>query len=222
MIAIISDIHSNYLALTAVLNKIEEMKIKKIICLGDTAGYYCEINECCDALRERKIFSIQGNHDWYISTNTKCVRSNIVNQCIDYQREIISQSNLSWLKSLKPKAKIKNLNIVHGGWNDPLEEYFIPSRKYFSKIPGKFFVSGHTHIPLLFKSSSKIYCNPGSVGQPRDGDPRASFAVWKSGKFSIHRVHYDFKPLQRKMHNLGFASYIYKNLTLGVKISRNS
>jgi putative phosphoesterase len=221
MIAIISDIHSNYSALNAVLKKIDKMGIKKIICLGDTAGYYCEINECCQALRERKIFSIQGNHDWYISTGSKCSRSNIVNHCISYQRSIISETNLEWLKSLKSKARIENLNIVHGGWNDPLEEYFKPSKKYFSNIPGKFFASGHTHIPFLFQSSDKIYCNPGSVGQPRDGDPRASFAVWINGKFSIHRVQYDFKPLQKKMHDLGFDEYVYKNLKYGKKISKN-
>ena len=221
MIAIISDIHSNYSALAATLDRIDVMGIKKIICLGDVAGYYCEINECCQALRKRGVYSIQGNHDWYIATNSKCKRSNIVNKCIDYQRSIISESNLNWLKSFKPKANIDGLNIVHGGWNNLIDEYFTPTEKYFSNIPGKFFASGHTHIPILFESNNKIYCNPGSVGQPRDGDPRASFAVWKNKKFSIHRVYYDFKPLQKKMCNLGFEEYIYKNLKFGVKISKN-
>jgi predicted phosphodiesterase len=220
MIAIISDIHSNYIALKTVLAEIDKIGVKKIICLGDIAGYYCEINECCEILIERNIFSLQGNHDWYLGTGATCLRSNIVNQCIDYQRNIITRSNLDWLKSLKPQGQIENLSIVHGGWNDPIDEYFIPSKKYFSNITGRFFSSGHTHIPCIWSDNKKTYCNPGSVGQPRDENPRASFATLDDNKFSIHRVSYDFKPLQIKMHNLGFDEYVYKNLANGKKISK--
>lgn len=220
MIAIISDIHSNYIALKTVLAEIDKFGIKKIICLGDIAGYYCEINECCEILIERNIFSLQGNHDWYLSTGAKCLRSNIVNKCIDYQRSVITQSNLDWLKSLKPQGQIENLSIAHGGWNDPLDEYFIPSKKYFSNIAGRFFSSGHTHIPCIWSDEKKTYCNPGSVGQPRDENPRASFATLDDNKFSIHRVSYNFKPLQTKMYNLGFNEYVYKSLANGKKISK--
>ena len=220
MIAIISDIHSNYIALKTVLAEIDKIGVKKIICLGDIAGYYCEINECCEILIERNIFSLQGNHDWYLGTGVKCLRSNIVNQCIDYQRNVITQSNLDWLKSLKPQGQIENLSIVHGGWNDPLDEYFVPSKKYFSNIAGRLFSSGHTHIPCIWSDEKKTYCNPGSVGQPRDENPRASFATLDDNKFSIHRVSYNFVPLQIKMRNLGFDEYLCKNLANGKKISK--
>ena len=218
MIAIISDIHGNYSALKAVLAEVELMGISDIICLGDIGGYYCEINECCDLLREREIPSLMGNHDWYLVTGEKCHRSNSVNKCIDYQRNVISQQNLDWLTALEPQAQFQELSIVHGGWNDPIDEYVVPSEEYFSLFEGNYFASGHTHVPTIWAGESKIYCNPGSVGQPRDGDPRASFAVFEDGNFSIFRVEYNFLDLQRKMHKAGFPSYFYENLAIGARI----
>lgn len=218
MIAIISDIHANHAALIAVLNEIDHLGIKDIICLGDIGGYYCEINECCDTLQNREIFSLQGNHDWYLATGEQCPRSNSVNQCLDYQRGIITKSNLAWLASLKPQAQIGELNIVHGGWNDPVDEYLIPSSDYFARLPGIFFASGHTHVPCIWHDGKKTYCNPGSVGQPRDGDPRASFAVWNNQQFSLHRIAYDYRPLQTKMQTAGFTAYFYENLAIGSRI----
>ena len=218
MIAIISDIHANHSALTAVLKDIDAMGINEIICLGDIGGYYCEINECCDTLRERDIFSLMGNHDWYLVTGERCPRSNSVNRCIDYQRTIISKENLNWLASLKPQAQRSPLNIVHGGWSDPIDEYVFPSSDYFAQFPGEFFASGHTHVSTILTDGKKTYCNPGSVGQPRDGDPRASFSTWDDNVFSLHRVGYDFQGLQEKMRQAGFEPYFYENLSKGTRV----
>lgn len=218
MIAIISDIHGNYTALYAVLDEIDRIGVDRIICLGDVGGYYCQINECCEILQARKVFSLMGNHDWYLATGKKCSRSKSANLCLDYQRQIISNANLKWLASLIPKTQIGDLNIVHGGWNDPLDEYVVPSVDYFSHIPGEYFSSGHTHVPCLWLHNNKKYCNPGSVGQPRDGIPDASFAILSQGLFSLHRVQYDFKLLQQKMYEAGFEPYIYENLSLGSRI----
>ena len=194
------------------------MGINETICLGDIGGYYCEINECCNTIRDRKIFSLMGNHDWYLVTGEKCTRSNSVNRCIEYQQTLISEENLNWLASLEASAQIGRLSVVHGGWIDPVDEYVVPSSNYFDQFPGQFFASGHTHVPCIWTDGNKTYCNPGSVGQPRDGDPRASFATWDESSFSLYRVEYDFRILERKMDSAGFEPLFYENLSGGTRI----
>ena len=218
MIAIISDIHGNHVALSAVLAEIDKMSVEKIICLGDIGGYYCQINECCKTIQERNIFSLMGNHDWYLASGKKCPRSNSANRCLDHQRKTITKSNLKWLTTLKPQAQIVDLNIVHGGWNDHLDEYVTPSDAYFSDISGHYFASGHTHVPRIWSGADATYCNPGSTGQPRDGDPRASFATWDHMKFSLHRVQYEVAEIQEKMRISGFEERLYENLSTGSRI----
>jgi predicted phosphodiesterase len=217
-IALISDIHGNHVALLAVLSQLDKMGISEIICLGDIGGYYCQVNECCEELQSRKIFSLMGNHDWYLTTGQDCPRSNSANTCLQYQRRVINSSNRSWLASLKPQSQLGDLNIVHGGWNDPLDEYVTPALEYFSPLEGKLFASGHTHYPCVWENSLIAYCNPGSVGQPRDGDPRASFAVLNGSSFSLHRIEYDYQSIQKKMKKAGFKPYFYENLSIGVRI----
>ncbi|MDD0976763.1 metallophosphoesterase family protein [Pseudomonas fontis] len=218
MIGIISDIHGNYSALSAVLERLDELNVSQVICLGDTAGYYCQINECCDALRERNIFSLMGNHDWYLSSNTPCPRSNSANACLDYQKGTISPTNAAWLASLPARASQHGIEMVHGGWNDPIEEYLRPSDEYFAALPGTHFASGHTHVPVIWEGQGKTYCNPGSVGQPRDGDPRAAFATWDGEHFTLHRIAYDIERVQAAMNQAGFTAYFSDNLPLGAQI----
>lgn len=219
MIGIISDIHGNFSALKAVINKLEELGVNEIICLGDIVGYYSEVNECCDLLREKKIHCLLGNHDWYLVSGEGCPRSNSANQCIEYQRRIISKENFQWLSTLKPTAFLHNISMVHGGWNDPLEEYMVPSSDYFLGIKGRFFASGHTHVPCIWKGEEKTYCNPGSVGQPRDGNPKASFAIFDGmNDFFIYRINYDIESTQRSMESAGFDSYFHENLSNGTRI----
>ena len=107
---------------------------------------------------------------------------------------------------------------MHGGWGDPIDEYLKPSAEYFERVPGKYFVSGHTHIQSVHHFGEKIYCNPGSVGQPRDGDPRSAFAVFEDGKFELHRVAYDMQKVFDLMDAAGFSDYYYGCLQTG---SRN-
>ena len=218
MIALISDIHGNHRALLAVLREIEGLGVSAIVCLGDIGGYYCEINECCQTLQDNNVFCLQGNHDWYLATGNPCERSNSANRCIEYQREIISPKNLDWLGELEPKANYRGISVVHGGWQDPLEEYVRPSSEYFSKFSGALFASGHTHVPVVWSDGKRSYCNLGSVGQPRDGNPMASFAIYDGHSFSIKRVSYSCTEVQEKMRAAGFDSYYYENLTLGTRI----
>lgn len=218
MIAIISDIHGNYTALQEVLKSIDSMGIKDIYCLGDVVGYYTQINECAEELRKRNVKCIMGNHDWYMVAKSFCPRSNSVNDCMKYQRTIITEENLQWLSTFPVFIQLGELSMVHGGWCDPIDEYLEPSEEYFEKIGGKYFTSGHVHLQIVQNYGDKVYCNPGSVGQPRDGDNRAAFATFDGKDFQLHRVEYDIDKVGELMEKAGFSGYYYGCLKTG---SRN-
>lgn len=217
MIALISDVHGNYTALQAVLAAIDGMGVKEIYCLGDTVGYYSEINQCCDELRRRDVKAIMGNHDWYMAANSFCPRSNSVNDCLAYQRRIITDENRAWLGELPLSRNLSDLRLVHGGWGNPIDEYLDPSPEYFERVDGKYFASGHTHRQVLLDFGVKSYCNPGSVGQPRDNDPRAAFATFDGASFSLHRVQYDVERVGVLMEEAGFSGYYYDCLRSGAR-----
>jgi putative phosphoesterase len=195
-IAFISDVHGNFEALRAVFAELDRLAVRRIVCLGDVVGYYPQVNEVCDALRARDVFSLMGNHDWYM-VGGYCSRSR------------------SAQAACPVHARIDDVHVVHGGWNDPIDEYMAPSSEYFAPLPGRRFASGHTHVPTVKTYGDKAYCNPGSVGMPRDGDPRASFALYNGGSFEIHRVEYDPRPVFRLMEAAGFDDYFYGGLVTG-------
>ena len=157
-----------------------------------------------------------GNHDWYLASGSFCLRSQTVNDTIEYQKKVISDKNMLWLKELPLYLKKDNLFMVHGGWSDPLDEYLRdPSDEYFAKLEGKYFASGHTHLARIDHYGEKIYCNQGSVGQPRDGNNQASFATWDGRQFKIYRVSYDFNKVGELMEQAGFSGYYYERLSIG-------
>jgi putative phosphoesterase len=216
-IGIISDIHGNYEALKMVLAELDRMQITEIYCLGDVVGYYSQVNECCDELKSRNIPSLMGNHDWYMASGGFCPRSKSVNDCLVYLRKVITPQNIEWLRTFPVQKFVGNIHMVHGGWADPIDEYLLEANEeYFSKIEGEVFVSGHTHIQVLKKFGDKMYCNPGSVGQPRDNDPRAAFAVYDD-EFTLCRVEYDMQKVFDLMDKAGFNDYYYGGLKTGAR-----
>ena len=221
MIAFISDVHGNYPALRAVLDAIDQMGCQKIICLGDICGYYCQINECMTLLRESKVHCLQGNHDHYLITS-QCCNSKTVKMCIDFQQKIIMPSHLQWLKTLVPYYDSSRMSLRHAGWNDALEERFRDFSFTQEDLPSvQYFFSGHTHIQSVQReeASGKIYCNPGAVGQPRDGNPQAGFAVLhEDGHVSLHRVAYDIDAVAEAMQKAGLGDWIWKCLYQGKQI----
>lgn len=217
MIGVISDIHGNYEALKEVLNYFNHNKISEIYCLGDVVGYYSQVNECCNALREHNVLCIMGNHDWYMASDSFCPRSQSVNDCLNYQRKVITEINREWIKSFPLFYKKENISMVHGGWTNPIDEYIEPSENYFEKLPKGIYFSGHSHIQRLYDFQERIYCNPGSVGQPRDLDWRAAFAVFDGHNIELKRVEYDVEKVGRLMERNGFSNYYYDCLKLGAK-----
>lgn len=216
-IAIIADIHGNFEALKAVLAEIDRLRASAIYCLGDVVGYYSQVNECCQALREREIPCVMGNHDWYLAGGGFCLRSRSVNKILAYQRTIVEAEHLEWIRTFPLQREIGEIRAVHGGWGDPLDEYLRPSVEYFDRLHGRVFISGHTHVQTIQRFGEKIYCNPGSVGQPRDGDPRAAFALYESGDFTLHRVEYDMHRVFDLMEAAGFDDYYYGGLKTGAR-----
>jgi len=221
MIGIISDIHGNAPALRTVIQKLDSYGCERIISLGDVAGYYCLVNECIDLLRSKNVMNIMGNHDHYLLSNTSCLRSTSANICLDYQRSVISDYNLEWLRQSLPVYDTHYYSARHGGWNDRLDEYiqdfdFNDAKEYSQRI----FISGHTHIQKMQAGDDgKIYFNPGSVGQPRDGDNRAAFAViYDNGEIALQRVNYDVDEIVHAMNKAGFDDRMSACLYKGVKI----
>ena len=223
-LAVISDIHGNYPALKSVLDDIDKAGIQDVICLGDIVGYYCQVNECIDLLRERGIHCLLGNHDYYMISGA-CCESKTVKICIDYQKTIIRKDNFDWLATLRPEYDIDRFSFRHGGWNDAVEERistfdFSWVRDYSQKL----FFSGHTHIQGIQKDdkSDKLYCNPGSVGQPRDDDPRAAYAIVDSdNRIELRRVKYNIDAIVEKMKEANQGDWIWKGLYTGEKVGGN-
>lgn len=219
MIAIISDVHGNYPALKAVLKKIDELGCKEIISLGDVSGYYCMVNECIEEFKRRGIVNILGNHDYYVLGRGDCPRSYTVRILTEYQRRIITEENLSYLQSSVPFIDNSILSARHGGWNDPLDEYL--SDFDFSLVKAFrtcVFCSGHTHIQRIEKKGDYVYFNPGSVGQPRDGDCRAGFAIVDNNIVGLFRVEYDIDQIANSMKIEGFEQRTYECLYNGTRI----
>jgi predicted phosphodiesterase len=220
MLGLISDIHGNAVALRAVLAELDAMGATEVLCLGDVAGYGPQINECCDLLTERGIPTLMGNHDYYIAFDQPCPRSRSANLCLEYQRSVITPAHKAWLGSHPSHLDTyPGARFAHGGWRDPMDEYMYQLRaSYFRELEGELFVSGHTHVQGLWSVGDKTYCNPGSVGQPRDGDARAAFAVLQDGAITLFRTPYDIDEIAEASREAGYDERAYMNLYAGTRV----
>jgi predicted phosphodiesterase len=222
-IAIIADIHGNFPALRAVLDDIESHAVSKIYCLGDLVGYYCMINEVIDAMCERGVESVMGNHDYALAwRDGEIPRSKSATLVLKRQQEYITARNLAYLKALPRRIEFqlgdRSYVGVHGGLDDELDEYIRDiSADYLDRhaFHADVLLSGQTHVPLHVVMAHKIYANPGSVGQPRDGDPRASYLVVEGTQFTFRRVSYDVADIVDRMHAMGFPAYLAQRLAAG-------
>lgn len=225
-IAFISDIHGNFPALSAVLDDIAERKVDSTYCLGDLVGYYSQINEVIDVIRQKNIPCIIGNHDYALIHNNGIIpRSRTCTNVLTKQLEYISSPNLSFLKTLPDSLIIEDnknkIMAVHGGLNDYIDEYIQEiTESYFSSLDPtiSYVVTAHNHKADIQHFSKVHYANTGSVGQPRDHDPRASYLLYDNGSLEIIRVSYDIEAIIRQMESDGFPSYISEVLRTGSRI----
>ncbi len=232
--AIISDIHGNYEALTAVMNRIGEMDIAEIICLGDIIGYGPDPIKCLDLVMQRCQLTILGNHDQAAifdpeGFNPVAMRAIYwTRQELESDTENMDKSDQRWdfLGELPRRHDEGEYLFVHGSPRDPTNEYVFPEHIYEKDLMAllmsrfeKVCFQGHTHIPGMFMESGhfvtpeqrdfvfqlgeeKCMINVGSVGQPRDGDPRSCFVVLdtKDREVRYHRIEYDVETTRQKIH----------------------
>ncbi len=243
--AIISDLHANREALEGVLKKIDTLGVDQVLNLGDVVGYYSHPNECVDIIRERKILSIMGNHDVVACGKVEPLYFNpTAAQAILWARQTLTDDNKEWLASL-PDSRLINdeLLIVHGSVKDrdeyllfrpEIESSFLALENQHNNIHIVFF--GHTHRRIFYeKESTSLYSggksdklvlrkgaryliNPGSVGQPRDGDPRASFCTYDSEAAIVqyYRVPFDIDTVADAVKKLPFGESLARRLYRGV------
>lgn len=192
-VGVISDIHANEPALRAVL---EDMPaVDALVCAGDVVGYNSWPAECVETIRERAIPTVLGNHDRVLVQGTNFAGNTMARAGIDYARKALSTDQVGWLAELPTERRLfeDRVKVVHGHPNDP-DRYTYPGEFGPGLLDGEMvLVMGHTHVQAHEVYPEGIVMNPGSVGQPRDGDPRAAYAVLDLDAVSVEerRVEYD-------------------------------
>ena len=216
-LAVISDVHANLEALEAVLKKTSG---RDILCLGDLVDYGANPNEVVEIVRNRGVRTIMGNHDWAaVNGDTSLFNPRAAMSSIWTQRHLRRQ-NLEFIRTLAPELRdpIEGAKayFTHGSPDDRLWEYADPRTHadlfghYLTKLGVRIIGLGHTHVPYVWRDKGKIVFNPGSVGQPRDGDPRASFAVisieGQEVTVELRRVEYDVQMAASKILDAGLPA----------------
>lgn len=219
MIAVLSDVHSNFAALDAVVKDAEAHGAEAYVFLGDAVGYNCEPNECIALLDEVSAVSILGNHDAYALAGGECPRSRSVTATLKHNLSILTDDSLRWLGSLPRMLNDDDTLLVHGSPLETPEGYvYEVCRTTFPQGVRRLFC-GHTHVQALIRSTEGLtFCNPGSVGQPRDGDPRAAYALMRGEEIILRRVEYDLDRTVAAMVAAGFPPHYYENLRHGTQI----
>ncbi len=229
---IISDIHGNIVSLKEIISRED---FDNIWFLGDLLDYGPEPDKVLDELRSlNPDVWIMGNHDYANAFNVDCKCGEKTHDLSVYTRENITKKKLSeedikFLRKIPIKKEIiinnKSYYFVHGCPSDPLYGYmfdFMPEcmrNEFGGEIKVKHLLFGHTHFPLIGRYENLIYINPGSVGQPRDGDPRASYAVYDGNNFEIKRIKYDVEKTVKKLKEMkireDYLERLIKILRLG-------
>lgn len=219
MIAIISDVHGNLPALRAVIDAALKLGCTRFISLGDVVGYGAQPAQCIDMLRAHGVPNIMGNHDHYLASGEGCPRSQLVSRTIEFARGVVNEDQIDWLKESAPSHRETDTLYLHGGPDDARDQYLYSVSKDTIPAGIKVMFSGHTHVQKFAKfSNDRVFCNPGSVGQPRDGDSRAAFAVVTDKEIALQRVSYDIEETIREMQRAGFPPHFYENLRIGAQI----
>ena len=225
-LAVISDVHANLEAFESVL---AEAKGLDILCLGDLVDYGANPNEVVELVRRRGIKSVMGNHDWAaLNGDTSMFNARAAMSSV-WTRAHLTNQNLEFIRTLVPEFRTElegtAAYFTHGSPDDRLWEYVDPTTHhllfghYLSKLEVGLVGLGHTHVPYVWKEDTGTVFNPGSVGQPRDGDPRASFAMVTTGssgaEVEIVRVEYKFMNTAAKIRRAGLPASFAERLSSG-------
>lgn len=241
--AIISDIHGNIEALEAIMRRFEEIGgIDKYYCLGDIVGYGAEPEACCNLIRGRCEITLLGNHDAAVAGRMDySYYYDAAREALDWCRNRLSPTNMEWLKNLPYTASLGPVMLSHGSPHQPEEYDYIfaldQARELMQLKPDLADVTfiGHSHLTKVFaltaeealdvvapkftlKPGMRYVITVGSVGQPRDYDPRACAGLYdtESKKFEYIRVDYDIASQRRKIIDAGLAHNFATRLEFGI------
>jgi putative phosphoesterase len=192
-LGVISDLHGNRVALDAVLADMPG--VDRLVCAGDVVGYNPWPADCVAAVRERGIPTVMGNHDRAVAADSSFGFNSMAQAGVAYARDHLADDALAWLAALPDERTLLDgaVKIVHGHPDDP-DRYTYPADFAPGLLGGEeLLVMGHTHVQHHAVFAEGIVVNPGSVGQPRDGDPDAAYAVvdLDAREVEEHRVPYD-------------------------------
>lgn len=216
-VGLISDVHGNKVALDAVLADMPV--VDAVVCAGDVVGYNPWHADCVEAVRNREISTVAGNHDRAVVRGSAFAFNSMAGAGVEHAREQLSDEQRYWLEGLPDErtAFEGRVNIVHGHPDDP-DRYTYPDQFSPRLLDDEsVLVMGHTHVQGHERYAEGVVVNPGSVGQPRDGDPRAAYAVVDLADLSVteHRVAYDIDRVEAAVREAGLPEQIGTRLHQG-------
>ncbi len=213
-VGVISDVHGNLVALTEVLDRLNDCDV--IYCAGDVVGYYPFPNEVIELFIKEEIKSVMGNHDYAVANNDFSGFNPYAEEAGRWTREHLEREYLKWLSELPIKIETEWFNIYHGAPADDelaFEVYIFPEDPMIEEFVRTLKVNlvvGHTHIQFLRYFGDLFFLNPGSVGQPRDGDSRAAFAILdtEASKVILKRVKYNIEEVCDAVMKEGLPEFL--------------
>jgi len=236
--AIIADIHANLDAFQVVLEDIKQQKCTHVVCLGDVVGYGANPKECLDIVRGMNIPVVKGNHDEYIGSDESPDGFNdAAAEAVAWTRAQLTEEDRKWLRDLKYFRLVANFSIVHATldapqrWGYVFEKLEAAASFTYQNTQICFF--GHTHVPVAFirdtgvrggtyskfrvEPGKKYFVNVGSVGQPRDGNPKCAYVIYDMDEQTIElrRLDYDIATAQAKIRAAGLPERLAERLALG-------
>ena len=234
--AVISDVHSNIEALSAVFSELEQTGIERVICLGDIVGYGADPDDCLHLIKDKCEVVIRGNHDSAVSGSDEYSSFNPeAEEAIYWTRNRISEEWKSYLETLPMIFEENGIIYVHASPHKPERWSYIVSREdalfEFRYFKGSAAFIGHSHLSGIFchdgdtfdnevilNEEKRYIINVGSVGQPRDGNSNAAYAVYddKLKSVNINRVAYNVESAAEKIIDAGLPNFLSSRLTAGI------
>jgi diadenosine tetraphosphatase ApaH/serine/threonine PP2A family protein phosphatase len=239
-VAVVSDIHANLHALEAVLAAIDADPVDELWCLGDLVGYGPKPNECCAIVQARATVCLCGNHDLAVRGTIDLVEfSGDAGTAAAWTRDVLTDEARAFLNGLEPAGQAADVALFHGSARDPVWEYVLSDEAAvttFMLTEEPLVLVGHSHAALqialretvlegglaangteLDLSDARRLLNPGSVGQPRDGDPNAAYLLLDldARHATFRRVAYDVESTQSEMQAAGLPEALIERLAAG-------
>jgi putative phosphoesterase len=231
-ILVISDLHANWPALEAVLGV---QAFDYVVVVGDLVSYGPHPREVVEWVRNHATVAVRGNHDDALACGSDCrcapTSKPLATATRAVHRELLPLEDIRFLGSLPRTASLQSaghtLFAVHASPRDHLYRYTLTPqasdehvRRQVSHVRADYVLLGHTHLPMVRSSGRRLVVNPGSVGQPRDGDPRTSFAVIEDGDVALKRVGYDVERTARDLRGLPVPPEIVDRLVSILRAGR--